>query len=85
MARYKRYEDLPEHIRAMLRAVTNGTDDAGERYAFVANKNLKGLSIMQTINTWFGQKVVENFLVDLGNYLAVDDIDDFRASFGKKR
>jgi len=85
VARYKEYADLPEHIRGMLRAVTNGTDDTAERYAHVPHKHLKGLSIMALVNAPFGQRAVERFLLDTGNYLGVDDIDDFQESFGKRR
>ncbi len=86
MARYKDYASLPEHIRGMLRAVTSGEDGAAERYAEVSNKNLKGLSVMQLINTPFGQRAVEKFLHELGEFLAVEtDMDDFKPHFGKKR
>ena len=85
MARYKEYTALPEHIRAMLRAVTTGEDGTAERYAETPNKNLKGLSVMQLINTPFGQRTVEKFLYELGNLLGVEDMDDFKPSFGKKK
>ena len=84
MARYKTYAALPTHIKAMLRAVTHD-DAAAERYAHVANKNLKGASVMTVINAPFGQRVVERFLLDLGNYLGVDDMDDYQQHFGKKK
>lgn len=83
MARYKDYASLPEHIKGMLRAVTSD-DAAAERYAHVPNKNLKGVSVMTVINAPFGQRVVERFLLDLGNYLGTDNIDDFKQHFGKK-
>ena len=85
MARYPDYASLPAHIRAMLRAVTDGTDAAAERYAHAPNKHLKGRSVMLVVNAWFGQRVVERFLLDLGRYLGVDGIDDFEAEFGKRR
>ncbi len=84
MARYKDYATLPEHIKVMLRAVTSD-DAAAERYAHAPNKNLKGVSVMTVINAPFGRRVVERFLLDLGNYLGVDDLDDYKASFGKKK
>ena len=82
--RYPDYADLPDHVRAMLRAVTGGDDGAAERYAHAPNKHLKGQSVMTVANAWFGQRVVENFLLDLGNYLGVEDMERFEASFGKK-
>ena len=82
--RYRDYESLPEHIRGMLRAVTSD-DAAGERYAYAPNKNLKRKSVMDMINYPFGQRIVEDFLLDLGNYLGVEDMDDFKESFGKKK
>ncbi len=85
MARYREYADLPQHIQGMLRAITNGTDDAAERYAHAPNKHLKGLSVMKVVNVWFGQRTVERFLLDIGGYLGVEDIDTFKASFGKKK
>jgi len=85
VARYREYDDLPAHIQGMLRAVTNGTDDAAERYAHAPNKHLKGLSVMKMVNVWFGQRVVERFLLDLGRYLGVDDIDDFESAFGRRK
>ena len=85
MARYPDYTHLPAHIREMLRAVTDGSDDAAERYAHAPNKNLKGRSVMLVANAWFGQRVVERFLYDLGNYLGVDDMDRFETSFGNKK
>ncbi len=85
MARYPEYEDLPEHIKGMLRAVAGGDDDAAERYAHAPNKHLKGQSVMLVVNAWFGQRVVESFLLDMGNYLGVDDMDRFKDSFGKKK
>ena len=84
MARYKDYASLPEHIKGMLRAVTSD-DAAAERYAHAPNKNLKGVSVMTVINAPFGRRVVERFLLDLGNYLGVDGIDDFKQHFGKKK
>ncbi len=84
MARYRDYAALPEHIKGMLRAVTSD-DAAAERYANAKNKNLKGASVMTVINAPFGRRVVEHFLLDLGNYLGVDDIDDFKQHFGKKK
>jgi hypothetical protein len=85
MARFKNYDALPAHIRAMLRAVTSGEDGAAERYANVANKNLRGLSVLQLINTPFGLRATEQFLLDLGNYLGVEDMDAFESDFGKKK
>jgi len=84
VARYRDYAALPEHIKGMLRAVTSD-DAAAERYAHVKNKNLKGVSVMTIINAPFGRRVVEHFLLDLGNYLGVDGIDDFKQHFGKKK
>jgi hypothetical protein len=40
---------------------------------------------MAVVNAWFGQRVVEHFLLDLGNYLGIDGMDRFRAHFGKRR
>jgi hypothetical protein len=85
VARYPTYGDLPEHLREMLRAVCDGDDGAAERYAHAPNKHLKGRSVMAVANAWFGQRVVEHFLLDLGNYLGVDDMDRFRASFGRRK
>jgi len=85
VARYPEYTDLPRHIREMLREVTDGSDGAAERYAHAPNKSLKGRSVMLVVNAWFGQRVVERFLYDLGNYLGVDDMDRFERSFGNKR
>ena len=82
--RYPEYASLPEHIREMLRAVTSD-DAAAERYAHASNKNLKGQSVMTIVNAPFGLRLVERFLYDLGNYLGVDDMDRFQASFGKKK
>jgi hypothetical protein len=82
--RYPDYASLPAHLRAMLRAVTSD-DDAAERYAETPNKNLKGKSVMEIVNAPFGQRVVEHFLLDLGNYLGVEDMDRFEADFGKKQ
>ena len=84
MARYKDYAALPEHIKGMLRAVTSD-DAAAERYAHAPIKSLKGVSVMTVINAPFGRRVVERFLLDLGNYLGVDGIDDFKQHFGKKK
>ncbi|MGH7163680.1 MAG: hypothetical protein ACREID_09360 [Planctomycetota bacterium] len=83
MARFPDYASLPEHVRAMLRAVTSD-DAAAERYAHAPNKNLKGLSVLAVINLPFGQRIVENFLLDLGGYLGVPDIEKFKASFGRR-
>ena len=83
--RYKDYASLPEHIKAMLRAVTHD-DAAAERYLHAPNKNLKGQPLFNVINAPFGQRVAERFLYDLGNYLGVDeDMDEFKKSFGKKK
>ena len=85
VARYPDYASLPEHIREMLRLVTDD-DDAAERYALVPNKNLKGQSVMTIVNAPFGQRLVERFLLDLGNYLGVDDeMERFEPFFGRKR
>lgn len=83
MGRFRDYASLPAHIRAMLRDVTS-TDEAAERYAHAPNKNLRGRSVMEVINFPFGQRIVERFLLDLGQYLGVDDMERHRASFGKK-
>jgi hypothetical protein len=85
MARYPEYADLPAHIRGMLRAISDDDDAKAERYAHAPNKNLEGRSVMFLVNAWFGQRVVESFLYDLGNYLGVDDMDRFKEHFGKKR
>jgi hypothetical protein len=85
VARYPAYEQLPAHIRGMLAAVCDGDEGAAERYAHAPNKHLKGQSVMVVVNAWFGQRVVEHFLLDLGNYLGVDDMDRFREHFGKRR
>lgn len=82
--RYPDYASLPEHIKGMLRAVTDG-DAAAERYFHAPNKNLKGRTLHALVNLPFGQKVVEQFLYDLGSYLGADDMESFRASFGKKK
>lgn len=86
VARYKDYASLPLHLREMLRAVTSGEDGAAERYALAANKSLKGLSVMQLVNAPFGQRSVERFLYDLGNFLGVEEeMDRFPPRFGRKR
>jgi len=85
MARYQAYDRLPGHIREMLVAVCDGDDAAAERYAHAPNKHLKGQSVMVVVNAWFGQRVVEHFLLDLGNYLGVDDMERFQPHFGKRR
>jgi len=82
--RYPEYSDLPQHIRAMLVAVTSD-DDAAERFANAPHKHLKGRSVMQIVNVWFGQRMIERFLLDLGNYLGVDDMERFEQHFGKKK
>lgn len=85
MARYREYADLPAHIREMLRLVTSGEDGAAERYAHAPNKHLRGRSVMEVVNAWFGQRIVERFLVDMGNYLGVDDdMERFVPMFGRK-
>ncbi|MEM8882932.1 MAG: hypothetical protein AAGD14_02585 [Planctomycetota bacterium] len=84
MPRYADYDSLPAHIRGMLVAVTKD-DDAAERFAHVPHKHLKGKSVMEVINAWFGQRVIERFLIDLGNYLGVDDMERFEKDFGKRR
>ena len=83
--RYRDYASLPQHIREMLKAVTDGSDDAAERYAHAPNKHLRGRSVLEVANAWFGRRIVERFLLDLGNYLGVDDMDRFRAHFGRRR
>jgi hypothetical protein len=86
VARYREYENLPAHIKEMLRLVTTGEDDGAERYAHAPNKLLKGRSVMTVVNAWFGQRVVERFLYDMGNYLGVDDdMERFVPMFGRKR
>jgi len=85
VARFRAYGNLPAHIREMLRAVCDGDDGAAERYAHAPNKHLKGQSVMVVVNAWFGQRVVEHFLLDLGNYLGIDEMDRFRDHFGKRR
>jgi len=85
VARYPGYANLPAHIREMLLAVCGGDEDAAERYAHAPNKHLKGQSVMTVANAWFGQRVVEHFLLDLGNYLGLDDMDRFRPYFGRRR
>ncbi len=82
--KYADYASLPEHVKGMLRAVTND-DSAAERYYHAQNKNLKGDTLHAMINRPFGQKIVEHFLYDLGNYLGADDMDAFKTSFGKKK
>lgn len=84
MPRYRDYASLPEHVRGMLVAVTSD-DDAAERFAFAPNKHLKGRSVMEVINVWFGQRFVERYLLDLGDFLGVDDMERFKPHFGKKR
>ncbi|MGQ0613091.1 MAG: hypothetical protein ACT4PV_05065 [Planctomycetaceae bacterium] len=84
MARYPDYAALPEHIRAMLRAVTSD-DAAAERYAEAPNRNLKGRSVLAMANMPFGQKIVERFLLDLGLYLGVDGMERFQESFGRTK
>ncbi|MHC4409673.1 MAG: hypothetical protein ACYS0F_11795 [Planctomycetota bacterium] len=84
MARYRDYASLPQHIREMLVAVTSD-DDAAERFAYAPNKHLKGRSVMEVINVWFGRRFVERFLLDLGNYLGVDDMERFEQHFGRKK
>lgn len=85
MARYPDYRSLPAHIREMLLAVCDGDAGAAERYAHAPNKHLKGQSVMAVVNAWFGQRVVEHFLLDLGNYLGVDGMERFQPHFGKRR
>jgi len=83
MARYPEYADLPEHLRAMLRAVTSD-DAAAERFAHAPHKHLRGRTVMQVVNAPFGQRAIERFLLDLGQYLGVDDMERFRESFGRR-
>ena len=84
MPRYPEYDSLPQHIREMLIAVTKDAA-AAERFFHARNKNLKGESVHTVINAWFGQRVTEKFLLDLGNYLGVDDMERFEKDFGKKK
>jgi hypothetical protein len=83
VGRYKDYAALPAHVKEMLRAVTSD-DAAAERYAHAPNRNLKGASVMTVINAPFGQRLIERFLYDLGNYLGVDDMDRFPPRFGAR-
>ena len=83
VARYAEYSNLPQHIREMLVAVTKD-DDAAERFAHAPNKHLKGKSVMVIVNVWFGQRVVERFLHDMGEYLG-EDMERFPQHFGRKR
>jgi len=82
--RYPDYASLPAHIREMLVLVTDD-EGAAERYAHAPNKNLKGASVMAVVNAPLGRRVIERFLLDLGNYLGVDDMERFEALFGRKR
>ena len=84
MPRYPDYASLPQHIREMLVAVTRD-DDSAERFANTPHKHLNGRSVMEVINVWFGRRTIERFLLDLGNYLGVDDMDRFEQHFGKKK
>ena len=84
MARYPDFASLPRHIREMLVAVTKD-EDAAERFAHAPHKHLKGQSVMVVVNVWFGQRVIERFLLDLGNYLGVEDMERFEQHFGKKK
>jgi hypothetical protein len=85
VARYRDYASLPAHIREMLLLVCDGDDGAAERYAHAPNKHLKGQSVMVVVNAWFGQRVVEHFLLDLGNYLGLDGMERFQERFGKRK
>jgi hypothetical protein len=82
--RYPDYASLPQHIREMLVAVTRD-DDAAERFAHVPHKHLNGKSVLQVINVWFGRRTIERFLLDLGIYLGVDDMERFEQHFGRKK
>ena len=84
MPRYPEFESLPQHLRDMLVAVTSD-EAAAERFAHVPHKHLKGRSVMEIVNVWFGQRTIERFLLELGNYLGVDDMERFEQHFGKKR
>ena len=84
MARYREYEDLPEHLKGMLRAVTSD-DGAAERFFHAPNKLLRGTTPKKVVNSWFGQRALERFLVELGNFLGVDDMERFESEFGKRR
>ena len=84
MPRYPDYASLPQHIREMLVAVTKD-DDAAERFAHAPHKHLKGKSVMEIVNVWFGQRTIERFLLDLGDYLGVDEMERFEQSFGRKK
>ena len=83
MPRYPDYASLPQHIREMLVAVTTD-DDAAERFATTPHKNLNGRSVLEIMNVWFGRRTIERFLLDLGIYLGVDDMERFEQHFGKK-
>ncbi|MCZ6571761.1 MAG: hypothetical protein O7C98_01185 [Planctomycetota bacterium] len=86
MARYPDYAALPQHIQAILRAVT-ADDAAAERYYNTPNKLLDGKALSEIINAPLGQRAAEHFLMELAGYLAVDDeeLERFKASLGKKR
>ena len=86
MARYPDYAALPEHIKAILRAVT-ADDAAAERYYNTPNKLLDGKALCDVINAPLGQRAAEHFLMELAGYLAVDDdeFERFKAALGKKR
>ena len=81
--RYPDYASLPAHVRDMLVAVTKD-DAAAERFFHAPNKHLKGKSVHEVINAWFGQRVAEKFLLDLGDYLGVDEMERFRKHFGRR-
>jgi hypothetical protein len=83
VGRYKDYAALPAHVKEMLVAVTSD-DAAAERYAHAPNRNLRGQSVFALMNVPFGQRLVERFLYDLGNYLGVDGMDRFPPRFGSR-
>ena len=85
MAKYPDYDSLPAHIKEMLRLVTTGEDGGAERYANAPNKHLGGKSVLEVANRWFGRRLVEQFLVEMGSFLGVDEMERFEARYGRRR